>query len=91
MYLFEAISFIIKTCLIIYTQMHWELRSVFIGFAIHKIINWNPESTTVSESGIQDVESGIQGVGSGIHASSGIRNPNTSWITSHGAKLSAVL
>jgi hypothetical protein len=51
-------------------------ESVFIGFAIHKIINWNPESTTVSESGIQDVESGIQGVGSGIQAvGSGIQIP----------------
>jgi hypothetical protein len=37
-------------------------ESVFIGFAIHKIINWNPESTTAAESGIQDVESGIQDV-----------------------------
>ena len=43
---------------------------------MHKIINWNPESTTASESGIQDVESGIQGVGSGIQAvGSGIQKP----------------
>jgi hypothetical protein len=25
-------------------------ESAFVGFAIHKIINWNPESTTAPES-----------------------------------------
>jgi hypothetical protein len=63
--------------LIIYTVTGaLRTESVFIGFAIHKIINWNPESTTVPESGIQDVESGIQGVGSGIQVvGSGIQIP----------------
>jgi hypothetical protein len=41
-------------------------ESVFIGFAICKFNNWNPESTTVPESGNQDMESGILAVGSGI-------------------------
>ena len=58
MYLFEAISFIIKTCLMIYAQMHaLGTESVFIGFAIHKIINWNPESTAAPESKMWNPES----------------------------------
>jgi hypothetical protein len=32
-------------------------ESVFIGFAIHKIINWNPESTTAPESKMWNPES----------------------------------
>jgi hypothetical protein len=49
---------------------------IYIQKQMHWIINWNPVSTTVSESGIQDVESGIQGVGSGIQAAgSGIQIP----------------
>jgi hypothetical protein len=62
MYLFEAIyTLLSKLFLIIYAVTDaLGTESVFIGFAIHKIINWNPESTTDSESGIQGVGSRVR-------------------------------
>ena len=36
MYLFEAITFIIKTSLIIYTQIHWELKVYLLALQCTK-------------------------------------------------------